>query len=41
MKEFDCTTEYDKLAAMYDNYYAPTWPFDDNIQGLVDFLKTL
>lgn len=40
MKEFNCTTEYDKLAAMYDHYYAPTWPFDDNIQGLVDFLKT-
>lgn len=37
--EFNCSVEYDKLAEMYDNYYAPTWPFDENIQGLVDYLK--
>ncbi len=38
--EFNCSVEYDKLAEMYDSYYCPTWPFDDNIQGLIDYLKT-
>ncbi len=40
IKNFDCSVEYDKLAEMYDSYYCPTWPLDDNIQGLVDYLKT-
>lgn len=37
---FNCSVEYDKLAEMYDAYYAPNWPFDDSTQGLIDYLKT-
>lgn len=36
MKEKD---EYNKLSQMYDEYYSPTWPLDNNIQGLINYLR--
>ena len=41
IENYDCVEEYDKFSKIYDRYYhSPTWPDDDNIQGLINFIKT-
>ena len=41
IENYDCVEEYDKFSKIYDRYYgSPTWPDDDNIQGLIDFVKS-
>jgi len=40
LEYYDCVEEYDKFSEMYDKWTSPTWPDDDNIQGLIDFVKS-
>ena len=40
IENYDCEEEYDKLSKIYDKWASPTWPDDDNIQGLINFIKT-
>ena len=40
IENYDCVEEYDKFSKIYDKWTSPTWPDDDNIQGLINFIKT-
>ena len=40
IENYDCVEEYDKLSKIYDKWASPTWPNDDNIQGVIDFVKS-
>ena len=40
IENYDCVEEYDKFSKIYDKWTSSTWPDDDNIQGLINFIKT-